>query len=307
MGNRIVLIGSTGLIGRSLARFLSAEGNEVTSVSRDPEKAQRMVPGLRSYEKLRIDPEEIRNIAEGSYAVINMSGSSAFEKYPDYDRIVRESRVDLTEVISTGISLCERKPEVFINSSASGYYGPGGPEETYNEDSPGGNDYWGNLVKEWEAATKKAEDAGIRTVKVRTGVILSREGGALSQLVPVFRKHLGGYIKPGNQFFSWIHIDDEVGIIHFSMQNRDVSGAVNAVSPGYVTSREFFSAIGKVMGRKASIGIPEFILKARVGKAFGLLASGAKIVPEKVLKNGYQFKYTNIDKALADIIPRMIG
>ena len=305
MTNRIIVIGSTGLIGRSLVRFLSAGGNDVVSVSREPEKARRMFPGLVSYEKLPLDSEEIRKIAEGSKAVINMSGSSAFEKYPDYDRIVRESRVELTEIISAGIALCEKKAEVFVNSSASGFYGPGGPGDMFTEESPGGNDYWGKLVKDWESATRKAEDAGVRTVKVRTSVVLSGDGGALSQLVPVFRKHLGGYIKPGNQFFSWIHIDDEIGLIDFSMRNPGISGAINATSPGYVTSREFFSAIGKVMGRKASIGIPEFILKARVGKAFGLLASGGKIVPEKALKNGYQFKYTDVEKALSDIIPGM--
>ncbi len=307
MVNRIIVVGSTGLIGRSLSKFLLSPGNEIVSVSRDPESARNLIPGLRSYEKLQINAEKFREIVDGSDVVINMTGSPAFEKYRDYDRIVRESRVDLTESISEGISQCERKPKVFINASASGYYGPGGPDQTYTETSAGGDDYWGNLVKDWEAATGKAEKAGVRTVKIRTSVILSSEGGALSQLAPVFRKHLGGYIKPGTQFFSWIHIDDEIGIIDFTIKNAEITGPVNATSPGYTTSREFFSAIGSEMNRKASIGMPEFILKARVGKAYGLLASGGKIIPEKVLKAGYQFKYADIRSALKDIIPNMVS
>ena len=166
MVNRIIVVGSTGLIGRSLSKFLLSPGNEIVSVSRDPESARNLIPGLRSYEKLQINAEKFREIVDGSDVVINMTGSPAFEKYRDYDRIVRESRVDLTESISEGISQCERKPKVFINASASGYYGPGGPDQTYTETSAGGDDYWGNLVKDWEAATGKAEKAGVRTVKI---------------------------------------------------------------------------------------------------------------------------------------------
>ncbi len=302
---KTIVFGTTGLIGGTIAGRLRDKGSAVISISRDRSSAESKVPGLADYQGLKLEKEYLSALIDGSDSVINFSGASVFSRHRDYDAEVRGSRVDVTRAIANAIAECSRKPAVFINASATGYYGKTSASQELTEESPPGKDYWGNLVEEWEAAARPAQENGVRTVLVRTSVVLSPEGGALSQLMPVFKVHLGGYIKPGDQNFAWIHMEDEIGLVEHAMGNSSVSGPINAASPGYVTSAKFSRALGDAMGRKSGLGIPEFILKARFGKAYELLAAGGKIVPKKALDTGYQFQFTDISTAMKDIIGKV--
>ncbi len=302
---KAVIFGATGLIGSNVAARLRDGGSSVISVSRNKPSAESKIPGLAEYRELRLDKEQLSAIMDGSDAVINFSGASVFSRHHDYDAEVRDSRISVTRAISESMAACGRKPSVFINGSATGYYGKTEASQELTEDSLPGKDFWGKLVEEWEAAAVPAMEAGVRTVFLRTSVVLSHEGGALSQLIPVFKVHLGGYIKPGDQNFAWVHMEDEVGLVEHAIGNTQVSGPMNAASPGYVTSAKFSRALGDAMGRKSGLGIPEFILRARVGKAFDLLASGGKIIPKKALDTGYRFRFTDINAAMNEIIGKL--
>lgn len=294
----VLIIGGSGFIGSALTRELSGAGHEVIVSTRKKTAAQKKLtwnpPDL-------IPPDTISQFD----AVINLAGENVFSERWSSERKekIRSSRVDTTKVLVESIRASADRPNVLINTSAIGYYGPHG-DENVNEDAPHGSDFLAGVCREWEGAALSAEAAGVRVVITRFGLVLGESGGALSKMLGPFKAFVGGYIGSGRQWMSWVHIDDITGFIRYALENESVSGPYNVTAPGPVTNREFSSALGKVLGRPSFFPVPALALKLALGEFGDVLLTGQRVVPEKALKAGYTFKYTNVHDALKAILKK---
>jgi uncharacterized protein (TIGR01777 family) len=299
---QIAIFGGTGLIGSAVGRALCSNGETVLVFARNIEKARMAVPGA-SFRKLGVQENLADDLAEARM-VVNFSGSPIFGRNLSE---AEESRIELVKNIVYAMSRQSRPPSVFVNGSASGYYGYDNPPETdLKEEMQPGRDYWGNLVARWEREANKATSFGTRVVNVRTSVVLSTEGGALKQIYPTFKRYMGGYIKPGSQWFSWIHIEDEVKLVLEALSNNSYTGPINAASPNPVRIREFTDTLGKVMKRPSSIPIPSFLIRLKFGRGADLIFRGGKVSASKLLSTGFSFKFPDLMPALSDVIRRRV-
>lgn len=302
---RVVVAGATGLIGRKLCAELTAKGYQVVVFSRNPDSARRAIPGAVEY--VRWTPAESGPWAasiDGAYAVVNLAGAPIIGKRWNaaYKQELRESRVVGTRGLVTAMAGSQRKPSVFINGSAIGYYG-NRDDTPLDEQARPGNDFLAELSVEWEREAAKAEQAGIRTVILRTGIVLDTEGGALKPLLLPFRLGVGGPVLPGSQYWSWIHLDDEVGLILFALEHEQVSGPLNATAPEPLTNREFSKVLGKVLGRPSLVPVPGFALNILLGEvAEPLIVHGQRVIPAKAQQQGYSFKYPRLEPALRQLL-----
>ncbi|MCL4328870.1 MAG: TIGR01777 family oxidoreductase [Candidatus Thermoplasmatota archaeon] len=298
MQNKAVIFGGTGAIGGAVGESLKKAGWTVTVVTRNPDKAQ--VSFADSIVSFTDDKKIVKEIS-GARAVLNFSGAS-INSTKKLD-LIEESRVILTARVTNLISASKPRPEVFVNGSAAGYYGA---EETddlkFTEESPAGKDYWGNMVAKWEKAAEGASDLGVRVVNVRTSLFLDPNSGTLGEMIPLFRKRMGGYVKPGRQWVSWIHRDDEVSLILECINNSSISGPINASSPNPVRMKDFASSIGKHLGKSGTMAIPQFVVKLRFGKAASLLINGGAAMPEKAESMGFKFRYPTLEVALTSLL-----
>jgi len=295
----IALFGVTGLIGSSIADQLILEHQNLKLFSRNTERLSSRFPE-QTVVNWNMATDSWKNEIDGATAVINFTGEPIFRRWnADYKRRIYDSRINTVQEIVRAIADSQVKPKVFINGTATGFYGYDRIDDTgMDEDSPNGNDFWGKLVLEWESAANKAANYGVRVVNIRTSMVLSSKGGSLPELVSVFRKDLGGPIKPGNQWFTWIHMDDEVGLVLWAMNNDNVVGPVNAVSPQSTTMKDFAKKLGKVLNKPSRINIPATLIKLRMGEVSALILRGKKIIPKKALELGYVFKYPDLEDAL---------
>jgi uncharacterized protein (TIGR01777 family) len=240
-------------------------------------------------------------------AVINLVGESIFARRwnEEFKKLLRDSRIRSTENVVRALMQSPRtpagNPKVLVNGSAIGFYGPCGDEEL-NEEALAGSDMLGQLALEWEQAASLAETAGIRVARIRTGVVLDKQGGALAQMLTPFKLGLGGPIGSGKHWFSWIHIEDEVGILLLALDHPGAIGPVNATAQHPVTNKEFTKALGRALHRPTILPIPPFILKLRLGEVANILTTGQRVIPAKALALGYQFKFPDIDGALGDLL-----
>ena len=295
---RAVILGGTGAIGRELCKSLSGMGFELTIVSRDIEKSKESVFKAKKFVQYDINnPKGLSKAIDGSSVVVNLSGAPIFGKWRgNYENEVIDSRVKGTEYVVKAMEEAKSKPEVFVNGSAAGFYGYS-KNVAVDELSGAGSDFWAELVKKWEEEALKAEKFNIRTVLIRTTLVLQKDEGALGVLVPYFKRGLGGYVRPGDQIFSWVGIEDEIGIILKVIENEGFSGPINCVS-GTVSSKEFSNAIGKIMGKRGSLPIPGFIIKSMFGKAADLVLK-SQIVSSSRMKS---LDYTIQGKSLEDTL-----
>ena len=213
------------------------------------------------------------------------------------------SRIDTTRSLVESIKKAPSKPKVLISASAIGYYGDH-EDEYVTEDTLPASDFLARVCKAWEAEAVKAQESGIRVVLIRIGGVLESDGGALPKMMPPFKLFLGGPIGSGKQWFSWIHRDDVAGIIKYALENEYVYGPVNAVSPNPVTNKEFSSALGKALHKPSWLAVPAFVVKLTLGELGGMLLTGQRVLPEKILKSGYNFKYTDLEDALKAIFKK---
>lgn len=292
--------GASGLIGSALVASLRDRGRRVVQlVRRDP----------RGPDELRWDPSAgtiTAGALDGAAAVINLSGAGINDhRWTDeYKRTLVESRTRTTELLATTIAAADQRPAVLLSGSAIGYYGDGGTEPL-SEDAPPGDDFLADLCRQWEAATAAAEAAGVRTVHLRTGIVLTDRGGALKKQLPLFKLGLGGRFGDGRQWQSWISLADEVGaIIH--LLDADVAGAVNLVAPHPVTNREFTSVLASVLRRPAVMPIPSFGPKLLLGSelAEALLYTSQRVQPTRLEASGYHFEHPTLEVALRAILGR---
>lgn len=297
---KVLITGASGLIGKALQRSFADKGYEMLLASRkEPQDDQHIQwdvrTGFAKAERL-----------DGVDAVVHLAGEnvSGLRWTDEKKKAIHDSRVLGTRSVVDAISKLERKPNVFVAASAIGFYGERGDEEV-TESSAAGDNFLARVSREWEAESRRAEDAGIRTVLLRTGIVFSKEGGALATILTPFKLGVGGVIGSGKQWMSWISLDDEIAAINFAIENENLRGAVNAVSPNPVTNQEFTKTLGEVLYRPTFLPLPEFAVSMVFGEmGDALLLASTKVLPKRLQDAGFEFKYpvlkTAIEHALSE-------
>jgi len=295
----ILLTGSTGLIGTELTRHLQTLGHTIYPLYRNPstEKSHYWNPDK---DQIHLD-EEIKLDAVIHLAGENIADSRWSQKKKDS---ILNSRVHGTRLLAETISQLEHKPELLISGSAIGYYGDTG-DKIVDEDSPRGTGFLSDVAAQWEAATQPAEDAGIRTIHIRTGIVLSPEGGVLQKMLFPFSMGLGGVVGNGQQYMSWISIDDVVGIITAMLDNDQMAGAYNLVAPNPVTNYSFTKNLGKALRRPTVSPLPAFMARMMFGEmADALLLSSSRVAATRLKKLGYTFANSELTETLRHLLDK---
>jgi len=240
---------------------------------------------------------------DGARAVVHLAGEPVAQRWNDAVKArIRKSRIDSTRQMVQALSQAEQPPELFVCASAIGYYGCRSGDELLEEDASPGEDFLAEVVGAWEDAAREAEAVGIRTVRLRIGIVLDEGGGALPEMMLPFKLFAGGPIGDGRQVVSWIHRADLVGLMLHLLDCSEASGAINAVAPGAVTSTELASALGAAMSRPSWLSVPKLAVRARLGQAAEAVLSGQRVVPRRAKELGYKFRYPEIDGALRAIL-----
>ena len=301
---KIIITGATGLIGRSLCEKLINRGDEVTVFTRNIENAKKSLPQIENFVEWDYrNPDKWHSEINNIDAVIHLAGANLFgKKWNDnYKRRILESRQISTRNLVNAIANVKNKPSTFICSSAVGIYGNRG-DQTLTEKSAPGNDFLGQVCKTWEEEAAKVESCGMRRVSIRTGIVLSTKEGALEQMLLPFKLFVGGPLGNGRQWFPWIHIDDLINTFLFSLDNPNINGAVNGVSPNPVRMNEFAKTLGKVLHRPSFFKVPAFALKIVLGEFANSILASTRVVPAKLNQNNFSFKYSNLHSALKDLL-----
>ena len=296
---RILVTGSSGLVGRAVSRHLSTSGHNVVPLLRQGRPGGR---GLRwDPDKGQIESTQLH----GFGAVIHLAGENIAGRWSEEKkRRIRDSRVKATRTLCQALARRPSPPDVLVAASGVNYYGDRG-EELLTEDSPPGEGFLPEVCVEWEAATRPAFEAGIRVVNLRLGMVLSTEGGALPRMLKPFRLGLGGPMGNGKQFMSWVTLDDVVSIIQFALENDAIQGPVNAVSPNPVPNREFARTLGAVLHRPAVLPCPGFAARAVLGEmAEELLLSSIRAAPRRLEGAGYEFVLPDLRGGLENLLTK---
>ncbi|MGZ4177371.1 MAG: TIGR01777 family oxidoreductase [Solirubrobacteraceae bacterium] len=302
---RVLITGATGTIGLALADALTARGDQVVALSRDPERGQRVLgEGVEVH--AWPDPEGEAPPAEalaGADAVVNLLGEPVAQRWTDTAKQrIRDSRVRSTRsVVAALMALPEdARPRVLISQSATGYYGPRGDAPLDEEASPG-DDFLAEVVVAWEREATAAESSA-RVVRTRTGVVLAPSGGALAKMLPFFKLGLGGPVAGGHQYVPWIHLDDVVGALMHCLDREDAVGPVNVTAPEPVTNAELSRALGHALGRPAVLPVPGVAVKLLYGEMAEMVTTGQRAIPARLRELGYAFRYPGIELALKDVL-----
>jgi uncharacterized protein (TIGR01777 family) len=297
---KILVTGSTGLIGSALVPFLTTAGHQVVRMVRSkPTNGDQIQwdPYSGSLDKSRL---------EGFDAIVHLSGENIAGRWTAAKKTkLRDSRIKSTRLLSKTLAELQKPPKVLVCASAMGYYG-NRSDEMMKEDSPPGRGFLAETVKEWEAQVQPAIKKGIRVVNLRTGVVLSPAGGALKEMLLPFKMGVGGVIGSGEQYFSWIAIDDVVGAIYHCINTESLSGPVNVASPNPVTNREFTKTLGRVLSRPTIFPLPAFAARLVFGEmGEELLLASIRVQPAKLQATGYPFRYPDLEGALRHVLGKM--
>jgi uncharacterized protein (TIGR01777 family) len=295
---RVLVTGASGLIGTALQRSLRERGHELLLASRSEPKDDSWIQW--SAESGFADARELEEID----AVVHLAGESVsgLRWTDEKKKAIRDSRVLGTRSIVDAIAELETRPRVLVAASAIGFYGDRG-DEVLTETSRSGKTFLAEVSREWEAEARRAEDSGVRTVLLRTGIVLSKDGGALGTMLMPFKLGLGGVVGDGKQWMSWISLDDHVDVIVFALENESVRGAVNSVSPNPVTNEEFTKVMGEVLYRPTFIPVPEFAVHMMFGEmGEALLLDSTRVIPKRLTDLGYKFKFPDLKKAIENAV-----
>ncbi|TWT88198.1 Epimerase family protein [Pseudobythopirellula maris] len=295
----VAISGATGLVGSALASSFEQDNIPVRRlVRRDARDATREI--CWDLARGRIDADALAEVD----GVVHLAGKNLTDaRWSDkVKRAIRASRVEGTRLLCEGIARAPKKPRVLCCASAVGFYGDTGAMWV-DEESPAGEGFLAETCQEWEEATRPAWEAGVRVVQVRLGIVLSKQGGALKLMLPIFRSGAGGVLGDGEQYMSWITLVDVVRAIRFVLDHDLVHGAVNLAAPNPVTNRDFTKTLGAVLGRPTVLPAPKFALRMAMGEmADEMLLSGARVRPGRLAEHGFQFEHSRLDRALEEIL-----
>ncbi len=308
---RIIITGGTGLIGLELTASLTADGHEVIVLTRDPAKVSGLPKNARAEKWDARTAQGWGHLADGADAIVNLAGESIagdnlpailFKRWSaDYKRAIKESRLNVGQAVVEAIRAAKQKPKALIQASAVGYYGSRGDEELTEASGPG-NDFTAEVCQVWEASTVEAETLGVRRAIIRTGVVLDPAGGVLPVVTLPFKFFAGGPLGDGQQWFPWIHIEDEVDAIRFLIENSNASGAFNLCAPFPVRNAELGQLVGKQMGRPAFMPAPAFAMRLALGEKAAIVLGSQRQLPRRLQELGFQFKYPKAEAALKDLL-----
>jgi uncharacterized protein (TIGR01777 family) len=305
---RVFVTGGTGLIGTRVVRKLLERGDKpVVLTRRHAHARQALGPNVDLVEGDPSQPGPWAEKLDDCDGVIHLAGENVFARRWNaaFKRTLVDSRVNSTRHVAQAILRKPKRPDgtskVLVNASAIGYYGPRGDEEV-TEDTPPGSDFLAGLCVRWEQEARAVEQAGVRGVQVRVGVVLDKEGGALGNLLGPFKMFVGGPVGSGKQYMAWIHHEDIVGLFLFGLDTPTCSGPLNGTAPNPVTNKEFAKALGKVLHRPAILPTPAFALRLMLGEVADVVTTGQRVVPKKALALGYAFRYPELEPALAQIV-----
>jgi hypothetical protein len=302
---KVFLTGGTGFVGRTLAEQILGQGHNVTVLTRSAESAGSLPDGVALVEGDPTRAGDWQANAARQDVIINLAGASIFRRWTrDAKKNIRESRVLTTRNLVEALSESEGEGTVLLSTSAIGYYGFRG-DEKLQEDSGPGDDFLADVAREWEEAALEAQQFGTRVCCCRFGIVLGRNGGALGQMLPMFRKGLGSPLGSGNQWISWIHEQDLVRIYLFLMDRPEVSGPLNCTAPNPVTNREMTQELADVLGKPAFLpSVPGFMVKMKMGEFGAVLLEGQRVLPEKLLDLGFEFQFPTMREALTDLLKK---
>lgn len=300
---KLVIAGGTGFIGSALCDRLAQRGHSLTLLTRSPS------PAATDARRKRMTwnppaPGAWEQAIEGADGVINLAGEPiAAKRWTDRQKEkIRRSRIDATQALVAAVAKARERPRFLLNGSAVGYYGPRG-DETLTEDAGPGGDFLARVCRDWEAEAVKAEASGLRVIRLRTGIVLGKGGGALAKMVPPFKLFIGGPLGSGRQWMSWIHLEDEVELIAALVAHDSARGAVNATAPDPATMKDFCRTLGRALHRPSWAPVPAFALRMLLGEMADMLLTGQRVLPAAAQKLGYTFRYPTLDEALTACMP----
>lgn len=304
---RTIITGGSGLIGTELTKALTQEGHEVIILSRSPENVSDLPRGARAVAWDGVTAAGWGDLVEETDAIVNLAGESLSGEgfFPsrwtaERKRRILQSRIDAGKAVVAAVAAARDKPDVVIQSSAVGYYGPQSDEHIY-EDHPAGDDYLASVCADWETSTAEVEEQGVRRAIIRTGLMFTHKGGIFTRLQLPFKLFVGGPMGSGKQYYSWIHMQDGINAIRSLIENKEAQGVFNLTAPNPVTSREFAKTMGKVMGRPSIIPVPSFAMKIAFGEVSMTALEGQRVIPKHLLDLGFEFKYPDLEEALLEI------
>ena len=294
---RVTITGATGRIGTRLAQRLRGRGDDVTVLSRNPGHAHEALGVEAVAWRPQEEPAPAHALA-GRDAVVHLAGEDVAQRWSVPAKIrMRSSRELGTRNLVAGLAAADPRPGALVSASAVGYYGPRG-DEIVTEATPPGTDFLADICTVWEHEAAAAEELGIRVVRLRTGVVLDRGGGALAKMLPFFRLGIGGPVAGGRQRLPWIHVDDLVGMYLAALDEAAWTGAVNATAPDPPTNKEFSRTLGRALHRPAFAPVPGFAVRLLYGEMADIVVTGQRAVPERALAYGYRFAHPDLDEAL---------
>ena len=302
---RVLISGGSGLVGLALAERMVHAGPRVVISSRDPARVKKVPGGVKVEAWDAASWQQLVPLVDGADAVVHLVGENlaAGRWTTARKRRIRDSRIESSRAMATAVANAKSPPGVLVQASAVGYYGPRGDEEIDEEATVGG-DFLAGLCQDWEEASAGVETLGVRRPLLRTGPVLSAAGGALPRMLLPFRLFVGGPVGSGQQWFPWIHLEDEVGAICFLLEHGQATGPFNLTAPTPLTNREFSHVLGRVLRRPSVMPVPGAALRLALGEMGGLLLTGQRAVPKKLLEAGYEFHYPQAESALQDLLER---
>ena len=303
---RVLVTGATGFIGSRLSERLSEGGHEIIVLSRSAESARRKLPMISTaYDWSSLEGPPPADAFTGVHAVIHLAGESISGRWTAAKkRVLRESREIGTRNLVAGIGLLQDKPKVLVSVSAIGYYGDGGEEDLNESSKPGETFLAQEVCVPWEAEARKVESHGVRAVQVRNGLVLGKTGGPLPALLTPAKFGVSGPLGSGKQWWSWVHIEDQIGIMLHAIDHDEIRGPLNATAPNAVRQKVFARTLGKVLGRPAFMPAPGFMLRLVLGEFAGELLISAKVLPSIAQQSGYTFQYPQLAEALREILKK---
>jgi len=299
---RVIITGGTGLIGQALTADLISDGYDVVLLSRDASTAPATPAGARVVQWDARTADGWLDLADGAYAIVNLAGASLRRPWtPDNKQLILESRLNVGRAVVDAVARAVSKPGVVIQASGAGCYGPRG-DEIITEDADFDSGFLGRTAAAWESSTAKVEEWGVRRAVIRTGVVLSTEGGAFPLLVLPFRLFVGGPLGSGDQWLPWIHMLDQVRVIRFLMDTGSAQGPFNASASNPVTNAHFGRTVGRVMHRPSLFRVPGFLIRMTLGEMSTVVLDGQRAVPHRLSELGFQFRFAELEPALHHLL-----